>query len=223
MRPLSFIKNSLVPEGRTPRRVRFGLYHDIILELDLRSQTQMLLGLWERETYRFIKDSSAKVRWFVDVGAGSGELSIYFLRCPERIKVIAAEPDPNEVECFRRQLRLNGFSEESCEILNEKISNRSGDLKLADIVGPLQGPGFIKIDVDGAEVDVLESAADQLEKADVAILIETHSAQLEIDCHEWLAKRGYETSIIQNSWWRRFLSDGRVIDHNRWLAARRPV
>ena len=66
---------------------------DITLDLDLRSQTQMLFGLWERETYAFVGSVSANVRWLIDVGAGSGEMSLYFLRQPGPVEVIAAEPE----------------------------------------------------------------------------------------------------------------------------------
>jgi|SRR6516164_6824945 hypothetical protein len=64
-----------------------------------------------------------------------------------------------------------------------------------------------------------------LDEGNVAILIETHSDQLEADCRAWLLERNYKTSIIKNAWWRRILPDGRVIAHNRWLSAsgRRPL
>jgi hypothetical protein len=73
--------------------------------------------------------------------------------------------------------------------------------------------------VDGAEIEVLESAADLLGQADVALLIETHSYKLEAECMAWLLERNYRTSIIKNAWWRRIVPDGRVIAHNRWLSA----
>lgn len=216
---LSLVKNVMVPAGRAPRRVRSGLYKDIMLDLDLRSQTQMVLGLWERETYAFVQTAGANVQWLLDIGAGSGEMTLYFLRQSNSIRAIAAEPDPAEVDTLRRHLKLNGFSEDSCQIINCRIGNGEGMVALADLVRPLQGRGFIKIDVDGAEVEVLKSAGNLLDERDVAILIETHSDQLEVDCMAWLLKRNYRTSIIKNARWRRILPDGRVIAHNRWLSA----
>jgi precorrin-6B methylase 2 len=221
MRALSLLKNALVPAERKPRRVKFGLYKDITLDLDLRSQTQMLFGLWERETYTFVAFASANARWLIDIGAGSGEMSLYFLRKGRPVDIIACEPQASEVEAFRHHLALNGFAPDACRILNDAIGNGGSAVSLADLVRPLQGPGFIKIDVDGAEMDVLDSAGDALDTRDVAMLIETHSAELEAACIGWLAARGFQTSIIDNAWWRRILPDGRVIAHNRWLAARR--
>jgi hypothetical protein len=96
--PLSFIKDLMVPVGRTPRRVRFGLYKDIVLDLNLRSQTQMVLGLWEGETYGFVQTAGANVPWLINIGAGGGEMTLYFLRQPGSIRAIAAEPHRAEVE-----------------------------------------------------------------------------------------------------------------------------
>jgi precorrin-6B methylase 2 len=216
---LSLAKNLMVPAGRSPRRVRSGLYKDVVLDLDLRSQTQMVLGLWERETYAFVQTAGANAQWLLDIGAGSGEMTLYFLRQPNLIRAIAVEPDSAEVDALRRHLKLNGFSEDSCQIVNGRIGSGEGMVPLADLVRPLQGRGFIKIDVDGAEMEVLKSAGNLLDEGSVAILIETHSDQLEADCMAWLLKRNYKTSIIKNAWWRRILPDGRVIAHNRWLAA----
>jgi len=220
---LSLLKNALVPAGRKPRRIKFGLYKDIALDLDLRSQTQMLWGLWERETYAFVRAAGANARWLVDIGAGSGEMSLYFLRRSGRIAVIACEPSAGEVEAFRHHLVLNGFSPDACRIVNHCVGTGEDAVRLADLVRPLEGPGFIKIDVDGAEMDVLDSAADVLDTRDVAMLIETHSAELETDCIDWLRQRGFAATVLDNAWWRRILPDGRVIAHNRWLAVRRPA
>ncbi|UPK33939.1 hypothetical protein IVB18_38110 [Bradyrhizobium sp. 186] len=196
-----------------------GLYKDIVLDLNLRSQSQMMLGLWERETYAFVQTAGTDIQWLIDIGAGSGEMTLYFLRQPASIRAIAAEPDPAEVDALRRHLKLNGFSEDSCQIINGRIGSGEGMTPLADLVRPLRGRGFIKIDVDGAEMEVLDSAGDCLDEINVAILIETHSEQLEADCIAWLLKRNYKTSTIKNAWWRRILPDGRTIAHNRWLSA----
>ena len=80
-------------------------------------------------------------------------------------------------------------------------------------------PGFIKIDVDGPECDVLDSGARLLSKADVCLLVETHSLELELGCIDRLEKLGYVCSVIRNAWWRIFVPEQRPIAHNRWLWA----
>jgi precorrin-6B methylase 2 len=219
IRPLSAIKNLLVPAGRRPRRVWFGLYRDLRLNLDLRSQSQMLVGLWERETYSFVRSVSSKVDWFIDVGAGSGEMCLFFLKGSKSVQVIAVEPDAREVSELRRHLQLNGFSDTACQIHERAVRLDGQGITLDDL--PVDGAarGFIKIDVDGAELDVLKSGERLLSGSQIALLIETHSAALETDCIAWLERRGFATKVIKNAWWRLLIPEYRTIEHNRWLAA----
>jgi Methyltransferase FkbM domain len=78
--------------------------------------------------------------------------------------------------------------------------------------------GFVKIDVDGAELDVLSSGETLLRFLRPYLLIETHSQDLETHCIGFLASLGYNVSIIRNAWWRIFLPEQRIA-HNRWLWA----
>ena len=46
--------------------------------MDFAENAQVMFGLWERETYAFIRSISGSTSWVVDVGAGRGELILYF-------------------------------------------------------------------------------------------------------------------------------------------------
>lgn len=52
-------------------------------------------------------------------------------------------------------------------------------------------PDVIKIDVEGAELDVLSGAAIIIKNKSPKIFLSTHSEQLKQDCFELLAKHGY--------------------------------
>ena len=55
LRPLSTVKQLVVGnQGRQPYRVHLGLFRNLVLNLDLQHQTQIYLGLYERETYKYI-------------------------------------------------------------------------------------------------------------------------------------------------------------------------
>jgi hypothetical protein len=68
-------------------------------------------------------------------------------------------------------------------------------------------------------MDVLRSGECLLGSAVVDLLIETHSADLEHECLEWLAGRGYNCEVIRNAPWRVLIPEARAIAHNRWLWA----
>jgi hypothetical protein len=105
--------------------------------------------------------------------------------------------------------------------LGTKPSADSTTLDHLDI--PSTGPIFIKIDVDGAEGDVLIGGAQLLLRPDVTLLIETHSLELETQCRTLLESLGYQCQIIRNAWWRFLIPENRPIGHNRWLGASRPA
>jgi hypothetical protein len=79
----------------------------------------------------------------------------------------------------------------------------------------------LKVDVDGAEMLVLEGARKVLSQGDVDVLVETHSAALERQCIEFLSHCRYRCAVIPNAWWRRLIPEQRPIEHNRWLWATR--
>ncbi len=64
--------------------------------------------------------------------------------------------------------------------------------------GSLQAPDLIKIDVEGAEVDVLRGAAQLLEDSHPIIFIEAHSADLERECMQELKRFGYRFTLLES-------------------------
>jgi hypothetical protein len=98
-------------------------------------------------------------------------------------------------------------------------SDGARKVRLDSLASSVQLPCFIKMDVDGAEAEILEGAATLNGLGGVRWLIETHSKTLESQCIEQLKAAGFETRIIRNAWWRVFIPEQRPIEHNRWLAA----
>ena len=52
-----------------------------------------------------------------------------------------------------------------------------------------------------------------------ALLVETHSVELERDCMGLLEELQYHCQIIENAWWRNVIPELRPIQHNRWFFA----
>src|SRR5262249_41587244 len=67
----------------------------------------------------------------------------------------------------------------------------------------------IKIDTDGHELNVLRSGLALLANARPALLVETHSIELERDCIALLEELQYRCEIIKNAWFRIIIPERR--------------
>ena len=86
------------------------------------------------------------------------------------------------------------------------------------VAADLQHPDFIKVDVDGGELEALKAAAPLLRDFP-PLVVETHSRELEEECNEFLRSVGYCVEIVPNSRLRAFWPEWRPLDQNRWLLA----
>ena len=224
-RLVSAIKSAIVPAGVQPRKMPLGLYKGLTLEMDFRYEAQLYLGLCERETYPWIRRAMRRCVWAVDVGAGHGELCVRLMQSPAGGPIVAFEPQASKVAVLLRNAALNKYENDRRLMVVEKLAGpatSNGCLAIDDLPLDRRERGFLKIDVDGAEVAVLEGAKTILDRGLVDVLVETHSAALERECIAFLSGRGYDCTVINNAWWRVILPEQRPIEHNRWLWATKP-
>jgi hypothetical protein len=222
---LSRLKTVLVPRGRKAHRLRGSALSGLLLYLDLHHQSQVLVGLYEREIHGWLRRLATAIDFAVDVGAADGLYTLYFHQRTGARSIFSLEPDPVAFAALERNLSLNGIrGSHRLSVQMASVSATPGpacvslDLLLQDEIGR----GLIKVDVDGGELEVLHGASRLLLNPGVGWLIETHSLELELECLALLHDAGLETSVIPNAWWRAFLPEQRPIEHNRWLAAFHP-
>ncbi len=198
-----------------------GAFRGLKIEIDLQNSSQVWMGFYERETYRWIRQFGAACSTGIDVGAAQGELTLYLLKRTEASRVIAYDPNPEYDATFTRNLMMNGLGDDSrLDRRRQFVGNGSnGTARLDDLNGLVTSPVFIRVDVDGYEMDVLEGSVGLLDKMKVRLLIETHSPELERQCLSFLQRRGYQTQIVKNAFWRVVVKDRRPIELNRWLVA----
>jgi hypothetical protein len=109
MRLVSDLKNLIAPPERKPRRILAGPFKGIVMGLSLRSQTQIYVGLFERETHPWLQRLSKGIATAIDIGVANGEHTIYFLTKTKAAKVFASEPDNAScIPFLRENLELNG-------------------------------------------------------------------------------------------------------------------
>ncbi len=213
----------LLPAGRRARPVRSGLFKGIRLALDLHGgDLQMYAGLYERETFPWLRRLLRGCQGAIDVGAAKGELSLLCLRQPGMRRVVAVEPAKTECALLQANLALNHLTGDPRFWLHLGFAGRGSPPRwrtLDELAAEVPAPLFIKIDVDGPEAEVLATGSETLFRRDCRLLIETHSVTAETVCQRQLLASGYVIQIIPNAWWRRFIPERRTIPHNRWLAA----
>jgi len=143
------------------------------------------------------------------------------------VRVIAFEPDPAMLGRLRQNLELNPSLADRVRVLPYVVGaadgeerdpvTRSVDALIAK--ADIPPPNFVKIDVEGAEVDVIRGMRATLAEHRPTLLVETHGAQLEKDCAAVLTMAGYQVRIVRNAAWRKLYPEWRPIGDNRWLVA----
>jgi hypothetical protein len=222
MRVLSELKNLCVPPGSRDRTIVAGPFKDLQMRLSLQSQTQVYLGLWERETYSWLHRLSQGIRTAIDIGAAQGEYTLFFLKKTTAEKVYAFEPDTGIVQIFSHNLGLNELSGSDRLVMSSNFVGANCDerqVSLDSLLPRITWPCLIKMDVDGFEEEILKGSRLLNSYTGTRWLIETHSKDLEFACVRTLSESGFCTKVIPNAWWRVILPEQRVVEQNRWLAA----
>ena len=207
-----------------PFAVHAGLLRGLNFLLDPRIDTQQLTGLYELEIAAAVRRLSAHARAAVDVGANDGFYTLYFAAQPRIARVVACEPDKSHLQRLESNLALNR------KVMTDKVSvnpvavgsDRSAGLRpLDELLEGCPEPILLKVDVEGAEMDVLNSGKRGLTSRKLMLILETHSASLERQCIEFLEGMGFRCSIRKQGWYRVFVPELRQLPHNRWLIAER--
>jgi len=200
------------------RRVPFGLGRGLRLEADSRSTVHTYLGTSEVEIAKHLRAfAQSGVRAF-DVGSNNGWYAMVLARLTGTTSV-AIDFDP---ECLGR-------------IERNLARNPGADVKLVrayvtSTVDPAQGtdtldrlafeelwvPDLLKIDVEGAELGVLDGARRILAERRPHLVVETHGRSVERACVDLLREYDYAPLVVDQ---RRVFKEGRPNPENRWLVA----
>jgi hypothetical protein len=203
------VKSALKPlvfaDVSRPRRVKAGPGRGVTVFFNRRHDLQREFGLYETEVAGIYRQNVHSGTIAVDVGGADGLSSLIFAQLGAT--VTAFEPDPDALSRFRQNVALNPQLADRITLVPKPYG--PGEQDAAD---------FVKVDVDGAEADVLRAMPNQ----PACVVVETHSAALESECEALLAARGYAVRIVRNARWRTLFPEYRPVGHNRWLLATLP-
>lgn len=203
------------------RRLPIGIGRGIRLEIDFAHHTRLYAGLYEIELNSSLRRLCPPGTRSFDVGAHFGYDALVLAKISDS-DVRSFECEPPLAERMKRNLALNPQLAERIRLSLAYVDARSdparGRITLDDAALGEDGfvPEFVKIDVEGAEAEVLQGSQRLLAEHRPALVIETHAPEAEQECGRILRGHGYAPQIVDR---RRWLRDHRPIVHNRWLVA----
>ena len=209
------LKRWLLPAPGS-RRLPAGIGRGLRLGVDFQTDTRLYLGLYEIELNRHLRRLCTPGTTSFDVGGCRGYDALVLARLTGS-RVVSFEADPVACERMRANFSLNDEGAQ-IRIVEATVGAPGADVTLDGCTGEFGAPGFIKIDVDGGELDVLRGAEKILTDHRPSLIVETHSPELEQRCGRFLADHGYAPLVVkQRTVWRE-----RRPDDNRWLVAPAP-
>ncbi|HEV7921925.1 MAG TPA: FkbM family methyltransferase [Thermoanaerobaculia bacterium] len=179
-------------------------------------------GTYERESQRVFREHVQPAGVVFDIGANVGFFTLLAAKLAKDGFVYAFEPLPGNLGYLRRHLALNQVRH--AEILPIAVAASTGTARFAAAPSPSMGalaadgglevaidtldrlvsvgrirpPNFIKIDVEGAEHDVLRGAASVLREAKPTIFLSAHGWQQHELCSALLAEAGYRLELLRD-------------------------
>ncbi len=152
--------------------------------------------IFVREIYKFKSDSITPL--IIDLGANIGVSVLYFKKLFPKAQIVAFEADPSVFSVLKSNLEKQGlqgvdlknkaiwkertvlnFAPEGADAgrissgkTNSTLEVETEDIK--ELMGQYESVDFLKIDIEGAEVEVLQRMSDELSKVK-RIFIEYHS------------------------------------------------
>ena len=201
--------------------VRAGPLAGMTLELDPPIQADVVIGAYERAATDAIVRHLRPGDVALDVGSHFGYFALLMSSAvaPEG-RVVCFEPDPEIVPTLERNLARNSPGRVDVTAVNAAVAGNAGTrrfarggqtsrgslsdrgdvevraLTLDDAVAEHGVPKLVKVDVEGAELQVLDGASRLLQRGETVFVIEVHSDALLHGCRARLAARDYDVAEL---------------------------
>ena len=185
------------------------------------SGIKFIKGNYELETVDFLESNIKQGATCYDIGGHVGYISLIMGKLAGKSgKVFTFEPRPINISYIERHISMNHIGNVS--LLKTGLSNYEGSAKFdldtgtgmgkianngtleikvqsLDTLyekGEIDGPNFIKMDIEGEEVKALKGAEKLLKKYMPVLNISTHGEDIHEKCMEFIKSLGYQK--VQN-------------------------
>jgi Methyltransferase FkbM domain len=174
---LSTLK-SVLPNRPMPLRIWRGPLRGGRAVMNPRNSLRKVFGLYEHELNEWLESALRVTNRVIDVGANDGYFTFgcaaAFRRLQKRSEIVAFEPEAEHFESLSNSLRTQPDGQVEFALIQKLAGakNNAGSKTLDSLPGERRNT-LIKIDVEGAEEDVLAGATSWLQPSNY-FLIEVH-------------------------------------------------
>jgi hypothetical protein len=217
--PLNILK-SLLPDRPVPMRIWCGPFRGARVVMNPRDSLRKILGLYEHELNRWLEQALRRVMRVIDVGANDGYFTFgsaaTFRRLGKTGEIIGFEPQAHHVRKLKDSIAGQGRSDISIKIIHALVGRDVDDgVTTLDALHTTDRRNtLVKIDVEGAELDVIMGAGSWLNPSNLFV-IEVHEEKFLTKLKETFAERGHRLLQIdqrplpllgrdirdENNWW----------------------
>lgn len=152
-------------------------------------------GTYELEIKDYIISKSNNAKIIFNIGAAYGYYASYFSKKTNRI--ILFEPDNSSC---KKLIELSKLIKFDFKIENKFVSdfddNKTISLNNAFVKYGI--PDFIKVDIEGGEINLLNKSYDTIKEKNINLIIELHSEEIELSIVHNLHKSNIEFKIIDS-------------------------
>ena len=220
------VLKSVLPDRPLPLRIWRGPLRGGRAVMNPRNSLRKVLGLYEHELNDWLESVLRLTNRVIDVGANDGYFTFgcaaAFRRLRKTSVIVAFEPETVHFRSLSQSLRAQpqGFVE--FMLINSLVGAAdSTDSKTLDSLPHDRDNTLIKIDVEGAEEDVLAGASSWLRQSNY-FLIEVHKPEFLVSIPRLFAGYGLVLDQINQ---RPLKLIGRELrdEENWWLVSRLPT